>query len=88
MKRRFKLRPGAIKYIMEQNSNMNLPYLKDCDNLTLRQLEVLRLIKLALPDKIMADKLGISIHTLNAHKRSIFEKLRVHSKLELLVNGR
>lgn len=55
--------------------------------LTPRQLEVVRLCASDLCDKQIADKLGISISTLNSHKASAFEKLNVHSKSGLITEA-
>ena len=48
-------------------------------NLTPREKEVLACIVEGLSYKMVADKLGISYFTVNAHIKKIYEKLHVHS---------
>jgi len=53
---------------------------KDDDfNLTPREKDVLKLLSDGLSYKMVADKLGISYFTVNAHIKNIYEKLHVHS---------
>ena len=47
--------------------------------LTHREKEVLKLLSDGLSYKMVADKLGISYYTVNAHIKKIYEKLHVHS---------
>ena len=51
----------------------------DSFNLTPREKDVLRLLSDGLSYKMVADKLGISYFTVNAHIKNIYEKLHVHS---------
>ena len=48
-------------------------------DLTLREKDVLKLLSDGLSYKMVADKLGISYFTVNAHIKKIYEKLHVHS---------
>ena len=48
-------------------------------NLTPKEKEVLKLLSDGLSYKMVADKLGISYFTVNAHIKKIYEKLHVHS---------
>lgn len=48
-------------------------------NLTSKEKEVLKLLSDGLSYKMVADKLGISYFTVNAHVKKIYEKLHVHS---------
>jgi DNA-binding CsgD family transcriptional regulator len=50
-----------------------------------RESDVLELIRRALPDKTIAGQLGITENTLKGLKRSLFAKLHVHSRSEILV---
>jgi DNA-binding NarL/FixJ family response regulator len=53
---------------------------KDDDfHLTIREKDVLKLLSDGLSYKMVADKLGISYFTVNAHVKKIYEKLHVHS---------
>ena len=57
----------------------------DGEQLTSRQLEIAQLLATDLCDKQIADKLGITISTLDTHKKTLFEKCNVHSKTALVI---
>jgi len=50
------------------------------DGLTVREVDVLRLVALGLPDAQVADKLVISPRTVQGHLRSIYTKIAVNSR--------
>lgn len=52
------------------------------NNLTTRELEVLRLVAQGLSDQLVAERLVISPRTVNAHLTSIYNKLGVNSRVE------
>jgi two-component system response regulator NreC len=54
------------------------------DVLTEREREVLGLIALGLNNQEIADKLVISIKTVNRHRENIMAKLNLHSRVELV----
>lgn len=47
-----------------------------------REKEILRLIQHGLPSKIIADRLNISLHTVNRHRQNIISKLSVGNSIE------
>jgi DNA-binding NarL/FixJ family response regulator len=51
------------------------------DQLSVRELEVLRLLSQGLPNKVLAQRLGISLHTVEGHLASVFGKLGVTSRV-------
>jgi DNA-binding CsgD family transcriptional regulator len=51
--------------------------------LTKRQLEVARLAARGLTDRAIADRLGLSPHTVHTHLRNIFVRLQISSREEL-----
>lgn len=54
---------------------------KDNDfNLTSREIDILQSIVEGNSDRMIAEKLFISTHTVNSHLKSIYGKLHVHSK--------
>jgi DNA-binding NarL/FixJ family response regulator len=55
------------------------------DRLSVRELEVLRLLSLGLPNKMLAQRLGISLHTVEGHLASIFGKLGITSRVEAVL---
>jgi two-component system nitrate/nitrite response regulator NarL len=52
------------------------------DQLTYRELDVLRLLAEGMQGEAIARKLGISRNTVRTHVQSILTKLQVHSRLE------
>ncbi len=54
------------------------------DGLTEREREVLRLIAEGLPSKDIAEKLGISVSTVERHRPNIMEKLNLHTRTALV----
>jgi DNA-binding NarL/FixJ family response regulator len=54
---------------------------------TRRELEVLRLLAEGRETTAIADQLGIADHTVEWHVRHLIEKLRVHSKLQAVVEA-
>jgi two-component system, NarL family, response regulator YdfI len=52
--------------------------------LSARELEVLDLLAEGLPNKLIAHRLNISEHTVKTHVASIFAKLRVSSRTEVV----
>ncbi len=83
-----KLMRETIKQIV--NEKKSLPqriYSYNCAILTDREQEVLILICQGLKNKAIADKLFITETTVRHHLTSIFEKLKVNSRLELVVHA-
>jgi LuxR family maltose regulon positive regulatory protein len=56
--------------------------------LTERELEVLALLAEGLTNRVIADRLFISPHTVRAHTSSIYGKLAVHSRTEAAARAR
>jgi DNA-binding NarL/FixJ family response regulator len=54
---------------------------------TPRELEILRLLAESLDVDAMAAHLGIAPHTVEWHIRHLIEKLRVHSKLQVVIEA-
>ncbi|WP_246058762.1 response regulator [Luteibacter pinisoli] len=52
--------------------------------LTPKQLEVLRLVGAGMRSRHIADRLGLSVRTVEAHKYTIMQILDVHTTLELV----
>jgi DNA-binding NarL/FixJ family response regulator len=60
----------------ESTSKVGLP-----NNLTKRELEILRLVAQGLSDAQVAERLVLSPRTVNAHLTSIYNKLGVNSRV-------
>ena len=56
-------------------------------NLTERELEVLQLIADGLTDEQIAEELDISIHTANAHRKKLLEKMNVNNAALLIAEA-
>lgn len=52
--------------------------------LTVREMEILSLIRRGLLSKEIADRLNISIHTVNNHRKNILEKLHADRMIEAI----
>lgn len=50
--------------------------------LTARELEVLQMMKQGLLSKEIADKLKVSINTINSHRQNILQKLKANNSIE------
>lgn len=59
-------------------------HMHDMHQLTPKQREVLRLVGSGLRSKQIADRMGLSVRTVEAHKYTIMQILDVHSTLELV----
>ena len=53
------------------------------DGLTERERDVMRLVVGGLPNKLVADQLGISVRTVEVHRARVFDKMGVKSAVEL-----
>jgi two-component system, LuxR family, response regulator DctR len=53
------------------------------DSLTERERDVMRLVIEGLPNKLVADRLNISVRTVEVHRSRVFDKMGVKSAVEL-----
>ena len=62
---------------------------EDCDftDLTPREIEVVRLVAEGLSSNLIAEKLSLSSHTINTHRKNIMRKLQVSNSSELVVQA-
>jgi two-component system, NarL family, response regulator DegU len=83
-----RLMSETIKQLVSERKQIpeNL-YNYNCAALTEREREVLTLVCRGLKNKLIADELFITETTVRHHLTSIFEKLRVNSRLELVVHA-
>lgn len=74
------MNPRVAKLVLEMFARQNIPPRPNDYGLTPREKEILELMVNGLIKKEIADKLGISPHTVNNQLRSIYEKLHVHTR--------
>jgi len=83
-----KLMSETIKQLVnERNLIPEKLYTYNSSVLTERELEVLMLLCRGMKNKIIAENLFITETTVRHHLTSIFEKLKVNSRLELVVHA-
>jgi DNA-binding NarL/FixJ family response regulator len=70
-----------------QMFKQHVPPAKADYNLTERECEVLRLLTQGDDYKEIADKLFLSVYTVRAHIRNIYDKLHVHSKSQAVATA-
>jgi DNA-binding NarL/FixJ family response regulator len=56
--------------------------------LTPREQQIVEALEQGLSYKLVADRLGISLNTVRAHIRTVYDKLQINSKSELLARNR
>jgi DNA-binding CsgD family transcriptional regulator len=77
--------PRQVAVVIEPASRPELePVIVAAYQLTPRESETLKLLLQGLPRKIIANRLGVTGHTVNDHVKSIFGKTGVSSRGELL----
>jgi len=67
-----------------QNREKTSDYQSKIDELTKRELEILKLVVEGLSNKEIADRLFISIRTVDSHKNNMMNKLELKSTVELV----
>ena len=70
--------PTIAQKVIEMFANLAAP--KEDYGLTAREREILNLAVEGLIKKEIADRLGLSFHTVDAHLRSIYTKLQVNTR--------
>jgi DNA-binding NarL/FixJ family response regulator len=57
-------------------------------SLTARQTDVYRLLLQGMPNKVIAARLDMSVHTVKAHVSALFGTLQVHNRAQAVLRGR
>ena len=57
-------------------------------NLTPRQTDVYRMLLQGMPNKVIAARLDMSVHTVKAHVSALFGTLQVHNRAQAVLRGR
>jgi DNA-binding NarL/FixJ family response regulator len=74
------MNPRVARMVLEVFTRQQLATRKTDYGLTPREKEVLELMVKGMIKKEIADKLGLSYHTVNNQLRSIYQKLHVHTR--------
>ncbi len=77
------LHPSATDLLLHELQSPTTPL----ENLSARELDVLRLLARGLPNKLIAQQLVISEHTVKFHIRSILDKLNAANRTEAVRIG-
>lgn len=72
----------GVRLMKKKRKEMTDDFEKKID-LTGRELELVRLIATGMESKMIAEKLFISLHTVQSHRKNIMRKLDVHSAAEI-----
>lgn len=75
------LSPVAVNHLFQKKDpNKSLPV----HNLTKRELELVKVLQAGVSNKVAAARLNVTFFTVNQHLKSIYKKLNINSKSELL----
>ena len=72
-----------LKSYIQKAKSKNADY-RDMTELSKREIEVLRMLAEGYPNTEIAEKLFISIRTVESHKSHIMQKLEIHTTVELV----
>ncbi len=78
------IHPKMIRSLLQNESSATVPEQSTLEKLTLREVEVLKLIVQGYTNKQVAEELGISIRTVEGHRANLTDKLAIRSRVDLL----
>lgn len=78
------IHPKMIRSLLQSESSANVQEQSTLEILTLREVEVLKLIVQGYTNKQVAEELGISIRTVEGHRANLTDKLGIRSRVDLL----
>jgi DNA-binding NarL/FixJ family response regulator len=74
-----------LDMILESNDSKQV--IEESTQLTISEIEIVRLITGGMTTKEIAEKKCISFHTVNTHRKNIFRKLNVSNASELIIHA-
>jgi DNA-binding NarL/FixJ family response regulator len=74
-----------LDMILESNDSKQV--IEESAQLTISEIEIVRLITGGMTTKEIAEKKCISFHTVNTHRKNIFRKLNVSNTSELIIHA-
>jgi DNA-binding CsgD family transcriptional regulator len=75
---------AGLEPMLAIKKSMNIGAVPFSDLLTKREHEIIRLIAQGVSNRQMAQRLSISIKTVETHRANIYSKLKVHNAVQLL----
>ncbi len=79
--------PTALASILESSAGSQVRFNPKPEGLSTREHEILQLMAEGLPNKQIAAKLSLSLHTVKFHAAALFTKLGVSSRTEAVTVG-
>lgn len=76
--------PSLMRALVEVQSKRSRQVTPDPDQLTPREIEILRYIVQGYNNRQIADELQISVRTVETHRANLMEKLNLHNRLDLI----
>lgn len=76
--------PSLMRALVETPSKRSGQVSPDPDQLTPREIEILRYIVQGYTNRQIADELQISMRTVETHRANLMDKLNLHNRLELI----
>lgn len=76
----------VLDVLLPQASSSPLPA-AEAESLSARETEIIRLIAEGNSTLAIADRLNLSRHTINSHRKSILRKLQIKSPVELIIKA-
>lgn len=73
-----------MEHLLHQNSHTNYPYESKVKILSIRELEVLKLLARGMKNKDIGTKLHLNEKTISTYKLRLLSKLEVHNTLDLV----
>jgi DNA-binding NarL/FixJ family response regulator len=73
--------PATIGHVMHNVATESKP---EINELTKREVELVRLLSEGIANKVAADRLNVTYFTINQHLKNIYKKLNINSKSELI----
>lgn len=77
----------VLEEVLENKKDMDLPQNCEPSILSDRELEVVKLVASGYKTLLIAEKLNLSVHTINTHRKNILKKLELKSPAELVRFG-
>jgi two-component system, NarL family, nitrate/nitrite response regulator NarL len=72
------------KYFFDKQSEYKSNDLSDDPELTDRELQILRMLVSELSTKVIAEKLNLSVRTVETHRENVKKKLNAHSMISMV----